>query len=193
VSTTDGSDPSTTDGSDPSTTDGSDPSTTEHELPEPDPTEPSTPEAAPEPASSAPAEVPDPSVVKSPPDELSWIVTRHRERLTTAGIHSLAQLLDQTRCPSRRRSLAADLDLSTSILLQWASITSLLRMEELDVNMATRLCALGVDGPPCLAQQRPEVLRARLHDRQGDLNLPGLDGLQSLIDSAAAYERVVWY
>jgi hypothetical protein len=187
---------STTDGSDPAEQDATAPATDapETDAPEPDAPEPDAPETdAPEPGAPATDALPATSVVQSPPDELAWIVTRHRERLTTAGIETLEQLLERTRCPGRRRALAAELDLPGGILLQWASISSLLRMDEVDVNMATRLCALGVDGPPCLAQQRPEVLRARLHARQGDLNLPGLEGLQALITSAAAYERVVWY
>ncbi len=126
-------------------------------------------------------------------DDLAWIETRLRTRLEAIRITTPAALLARARCAQGRRALASELDTRSDTVLHWAAVASLLRMPELAPTMASRLVAAGVDGPPCLAAQRPELLRARLHALQPRLDLPSLGELQALIDAAAPLPRALWY
>lgn len=119
------------------------------------------------------------------------------EKLRTAGIGSVASLLQAGATAKGRRSLAEKTGIGHENILNWVNRADLMRVKGLGEEYTDLLERAGVDTVPELAQRNAENLHKKLLEVNEAEQLvrrpPALSMVTNWIEQAKALPRVVVY
>lgn len=114
-----------------------------------------------------------------------------------AGITTTEALLKAAATPKQRKELAATTGISPKLILEWANLADLFRIQGVGEEYSDLLEEAGVDTVVELAQRRPENLYAALSEakdrRRLVRRLPGLKQVESWVAQAKRLPRVLKY
>ncbi|MCM1110112.1 MAG: DUF4332 domain-containing protein [Clostridium sp.] len=129
--------------------------------------------------------------------DIEGIGSVYAEKLTAAGIATVAEYLEKTSTPAGRKVLAAETGIPVANILRWTNHADLMRIDGIGPQYAELLEAAGVDTVAELKQRKAE----NLHTRMAEVNetrhltgrVPTAAELQRMIDQAATLPRGVTY
>ena len=114
-----------------------------------------------------------------------------------AGITTTEALLKASATPKQREELASTTGISPKLILEWANLADLFRIEGVGEEYSDLLEEAGVDTVVELAGRNPENLYAALgqvNDRKKLVRrLPGLEQVKGWIAQAKKLPRVLQY
>jgi predicted flap endonuclease-1-like 5' DNA nuclease len=119
------------------------------------------------------------------------------EKLKTAGIDTVEELLSKGAAPAGRQALATSTGISEPTILEWVNRADLFRVKGVGEEFSDLLESAGVDTVVELAQRNAENLLARMKEVNAAKKLvrrePRLDEVESWISQAKTMPRVVTY
>lgn len=115
-------------------------------------------------------------------DEIEGIGPAYREKLTAAGIASTDDLLKHCCDKGGRKKTAESTGVSESVLLKWANMADLMRINGIGKQYAELLEASGVDTVKELATRRADNLSAKMTEVNGEKNLAKSNPSQSMCE-----------
>ncbi len=119
------------------------------------------------------------------------------EKLKSAGVGSIARLLEKGATKKGRQELAAASGIGESLLLKFVNHADLMRIKGIGGEYAELLEASGVDTVPALARRNPENLHARMAEVNAEKklvrSLPSVGQVTRWVEQAKALDRVVEY
>jgi predicted flap endonuclease-1-like 5' DNA nuclease len=117
------------------------------------------------------------------------------ERLRTAGIATVGELLDKGSGRGGRAALAMIVQVPEATILDWVNVADLMRVTGIGPESAELLVAAGVDSPAELARRNPDHLAAALAaiapQRGPGRRAPGERELVGWIDQARTLPHIV--
>lgn len=117
------------------------------------------------------------------------------ERLRTAGIATVDELLDKGAGRGGRAALAMIVEVAEATILDWVNAADLMRITGVGPESAELLLAVGVDSPAELARRNPDHLAAALAGIAAPhgpgRRAPGERELAGWIDQARALPHIV--
>ncbi len=129
--------------------------------------------------------------------EIEGIGPVNAEKLTTAGVASVAALLEAGSTPKGRKELAAKADVSEKLILEWVNHADLFRIKGVGSEYADLLEAAGVDTVVELAGRKPENLIQKMSEvnaaKKLVRQLPTEKQVADWVDQAKALPRVINY
>jgi len=135
--------------------------------------------------------------MSKPIKEIEGIGPANAEKLATAGIHTVEDLLNTGCTKQGRDNLATKTGLTTKQLLEWVNMADLFRVEGIGQEYSDLLEEAGVDTVVELAQRNPENLHTKLTEvnqqKQLVRQVPSLDMLKEWVESAKTLPRKVEY
>ena len=135
--------------------------------------------------------------MSKPIKEIEGIGPANAEKLATAGIHTIEDLLNRGCTKQGRENLATKTGLTTKQILEWVNMADLFRVEGIGPEYSDLLEEAGVDTVVELAQRNPESLHAKLTEvnqqKQLVRQVPSLDMVKKWIESAKTLPRKVEY
>lgn len=112
----------------------------------------------------------------------------YAEKLTAAGVVTVAQLLDKCAAPAGRQALAEATEISEKVILRWCNHADLMRIKGVGPQFAELLEAAGVDTVKELAHRNAENLAAKMLEVNEEKHLvrrvPVVKEIQKMIDCA---------
>ncbi len=127
--------------------------------------------------------------------EIIGIDSRGVERLATAGVRTLEQLLELGSTSAGRMRLADETGLDDATIKQWVHQADLMRVKGVGPELAHLLCQVGVFTAPKLAYRSTDALHADLiecnHSLRAMRQLPGVAELHEFITSAKTLPKLV--
>lgn len=128
-------------------------------------------------------------------EDIEGIGPAHAEKLRTAGVPSVEELLSAGKTPAMRKALAEKTGLNADSILTWVNHADLFRINGVAGEFAELLEASGVDTVPELAQRSA----ANLHGRMSEVNtqksltrrVPTAEQLERWIAEAKSMPRMV--
>jgi predicted flap endonuclease-1-like 5' DNA nuclease len=121
----------------------------------------------------------------------------YAEKLKTAGIDTVEELLTKGAAPAGRQALATSTGISAPTILEWVNRADLFRVKGVGEEFSDLLESSGVDTVVELAQRNAENLLARMKEVNAAKKLvrrePRLDEVESWISQAKTMPRVVTY
>jgi predicted flap endonuclease-1-like 5' DNA nuclease len=130
-------------------------------------------------------------------EDLEGVGKVRGEKLRAAGIKDTDSLLAACKTPKQRDELAAKCGLSPKLILKWANMTDLYRVNGIGSEYAELLEAAGVDTVPELAQRKAENLTAALaaanEAKKLTRRVPTLTEVKNWIEQAKSLPRVLTY
>ncbi|RMH67342.1 MAG: DUF4332 domain-containing protein [Bacteroidetes bacterium] len=119
------------------------------------------------------------------------------EKLKSAGVGSIARLLEKGATKKGRQELAAASGIGESLLLKFVNHADLMRIKGIGGEYAELLEASGVDTVPALARRNPENLHARMAEVNAEKklvrSLPSVGQVTRWVEQARTLDRVVEY
>jgi uncharacterized membrane protein len=119
------------------------------------------------------------------------------EKLHSAGIRNVSELLDKGCSPQGRKEIANITGISEKLVLRWVNMADLYRIHGIGKEYAELLEAAGVDTVPELAQRVPanllEKMAASNAQRKMVRRLPVLAQVESWVAQAKNLPRVMTY
>ncbi|ARA93435.1 ferredoxin [Rhodothermaceae bacterium RA] len=119
------------------------------------------------------------------------------EKLKSAGVGSIARLLEKGATKKGRQELAAASEIGESLLLKFVNHADLMRIKGIGGEYAELLEASGVDTVPALARRNPENLHARMAEVNAEKklvrSLPSVGQVTRWVEQARTLDRVVEY
>lgn len=94
--------------------------------------------------------------------DIEGIGPSYAEKLQAAGIKSVAVLLKEGATKKGREKIAAETDISYTVILKWVNYADLFRVKGIGGEFAELLEAAGVDTVPELAQRNAENLQKKM-------------------------------
>jgi len=135
--------------------------------------------------------------MSKPIKEIEGIGPANAEKLATAGIHTVEDLLNKGCTKQGRDNLATKTGLTTTQLLEWVNMADLFRVEGIGQEYSDLLEEAGVDTVVELAQRNPENLQTKLTEvnqqKQLVRQVPSLDMIKKWVESAKTLPRKVEY
>ncbi len=129
--------------------------------------------------------------------EIEGIGPVYAERLRTHGFKTTDDLLLAGAGPQGRDDLAADTDISGTLILRWVNQADLFRIKGIGGEYAELLEATGVDTVPELARRRADNLTRQMAEVNGEKKLvrrvPTEAQAAAWIEAARSLPRVVTY
>jgi len=129
--------------------------------------------------------------------DIEGIGPKYKQVLKKAGITTTEALLKAAATPQGRKELAAQTGISPKLILEWANLADLFRIQGVGEEYSDLLEEAGVDTVVELAQRRPENLYAALsevNDRKKLVRrLPGLEQVKDWVNQAKRLPRVLQY
>ncbi len=121
----------------------------------------------------------------------------YANKLITAGIETVDQLLENTCTPRQRAELSEKTGISPKLILRWANHADLFRIKGIGPQFAELLEASGVDTVKELRHRNAVNLAAKLEEVNNEHKLtrrvPSETELQKMIDEANAIEPALIY
>jgi predicted flap endonuclease-1-like 5' DNA nuclease len=129
-------------------------------------------------------------------EDIEGIGPAYGEKLRTAGVNSVKQLLDQGCNRKGREGLAKATGLDVSLILKWVNMADLFRVKGIGGEYAELLKRSGVDTVKELRHRNPENLLTKMTEvnsagRPLVRSLPSLKTVESWIRHAQELEPVV--
>lgn len=119
------------------------------------------------------------------------------EKLRAAGVKDTDSLLIATRTPKQRADLAAAADISPKLILRFANMADLYRIDGVGSEFSELLEAAGVDTVPELAQRNAENLTAAMvatnEDRKLTRRTPSVADVTKWVAQAKQLPRALEY
>lgn len=135
--------------------------------------------------------------MSKPIKEIEGIGPANAQKLATAGIHTVDDLLNKGCTRQGRENLATRTGLTTNQILEWVNMADLFRVKGIGAEYSDLLEEAGVDTVVELSKRKPETLHAKLTEinRQKQLvrQVPPLDIVKKWIESAKTLPRKVEY
>lgn len=121
----------------------------------------------------------------------------YAQKLRAAGIATVEALLDRGATPRGREALAAETDISETLILEWVNHADLFRIKGIGEEYSDLLEEAGVDTVPELAQRNASNLHAKLAEanqaKKLVRRLPAESQVSDWIAQAKALPRKVTY
>ena len=119
------------------------------------------------------------------------------EKMREAGVNTTDKLLESTQTPKQRKELAEATGVSPKLILRFANMADLFRINGVGQEYAELLEAAGVDTVPELAQRNAENLTAKMEEVNEEKNLvrrtPSLTVVEKWVEEANILPRVLTY
>lgn len=129
--------------------------------------------------------------------EIEGIGEEYAAQLESAGINTVAGLLEATATPQARANLAERTGISEKLILKWANRADLARIKGIGTQYADLLEAAGVDTVPELARRNPQNLHKALvavnEERSLVRRVPGEDQVSEWVSEAKSLPRALSY
>ena len=121
----------------------------------------------------------------------------YAEKLVSAGIEKVEDLLEKCATPAGRKSLADATEISPKLILKWANHADLFRINGIGPQFSELLEAAGVDTVKELKHRVAANLQAKLEEVNAEKNLcnrvPSEKELQKMRDEANELPAVLEY
>jgi predicted flap endonuclease-1-like 5' DNA nuclease len=130
-------------------------------------------------------------------EEIEGIGPVMGEKLRNVGINTTDKLLEGTKTPKQRSDLAESTGISPKLILRFANMADLFRINGVGQEFAELLEAAGVDTVPELAQRRPDNLTAKMEEVNAEKKLtrrtPSLKEVEKWVAEAKELPRALQY
>lgn len=130
-------------------------------------------------------------------EEIEGIGPVMGEKMREAGVNTTDKLLESTQTPKQRKELAEATGISPKLILRFANMADLFRINGVGQEYAELLEAAGVDTVPELAQRNAENLTAKMEEVNEEKNLvrrtPSLTVVEKWVEEAKTLPRVLTY
>ena len=130
-------------------------------------------------------------------EEIEGIGEKLGEKFRGAGINSTDKLLAGTRTKKQRKDLAESTGVSEKLVLKFANMADLFRINGIGQEFSELLEAAGVDTVPELATRKAENLTAKMEDVNAVKKLtrrtPSLKEVEKWIEEAKSLPRMLEY
>lgn len=130
-------------------------------------------------------------------EEIEGIGPVMGEKLREAGVNTTDKLLESTQTPKQRKELAEATGISPKLILRFANMADLFRINGVGQEYAELLEAAGVDTVPELAQRNAENLTAKMEEVNEEKKLvrrtPSLASVEKWVEEAKSFPRVLTY
>ena len=121
----------------------------------------------------------------------------YAEKLITAGINKVSELLEKCAAPKGRKELAEATGISEKLILKWTNHADLFRINGVGPQFAELLEAAGVDTVKEFRHRVAENLQPKLAEVNEQKNIcnrvPAVSEIQKMIDQAKELEPKVTY
>lgn len=130
-------------------------------------------------------------------EEIEGIGPAMGEKLRSAGVTTTDKLLENTKTKKQRQDLAEKSGISEKLILKFANMADLFRINGVGQEYAELLEAAGVDTVPELAQRNAENLFAKMEEVNEKKKLtrrsPSLKEVEKWVAEAKALPRSLEY
>ncbi len=130
-------------------------------------------------------------------NKLRGISFEFQMRLKTQRIYNSDQLLEATRTPAGRKSVAEKMHVETRLILEWANRADLARVQGIGGVFSDLLEQAGVDTVKELAARRPDNLHAKLVETNTNRRVAGraptLKAVEAWVAQARELPKVLEY
>ena len=130
-------------------------------------------------------------------EEIEGIGEKLGAKLREAGINSTDKLLAGTKTKKQRKSLAEATGISEKLILKFANMADLFRVNGIGQEFSELLEVAGVDTVPELAMRNAENLTKKMEEVNAVKKLtrrtPALKEVEKWIDEAKSLPRVLEY
>ncbi len=130
-------------------------------------------------------------------EEIEGIGPVMGEKLRNAGVKTTDALLENTKTKKQRQDLAEATGISEKLILRFANMADLFRINGVGQEFAELLEAAGVDTVPELAQRRPDNLTAKMEEVNAEKKLtrrtPSLKEVEKWVEEAKTLPRALEY
>ncbi len=130
-------------------------------------------------------------------EEIEGIGPVMGEKLRNAGVKTTDALLESTKTKKQRQDLAEATGISEKLILRFANMADLFRINGVGQEFAELLEAAGVDTVPELAQRRPDNLTAKMEEVNAEKKLtrrtPSLKEVEKWVEEAKTLPRALEY
>jgi predicted flap endonuclease-1-like 5' DNA nuclease len=130
-------------------------------------------------------------------EEIEGIGPVMGEKLRNAGVKTTDALLENTKTKKQRQDLAESTGISEKLILRFANMADLFRINGVGQEFAELLEAAGVDTVPELAQRRPDNLTAKMEEVNAEKKLtrrtPSLKEVEKWVEEAKTLPRALEY
>lgn len=130
-------------------------------------------------------------------EEIEGIGPVMGEKLRAAGVKTTDALLENTKTKKQRQDLAEATGISEKLILKFANMADLFRINGVGQEFAELLEAAGVDTVPELAQRRPDNLTAKMEEVNAEKKLtrrtPSLKEVEKWVAEAKELPRALEY
>ena len=130
-------------------------------------------------------------------EEIEGIGPVMGEKMREAGVNTTDKLLECTQTPKQRKELAEATGISLKLILRFANMADLFRINGVGQEYAELLEAAGVDTVPELAQRNAENLTAKMEEVNEEKKLvrrtPSLAVVEKWVEEAKSLPRVLIY
>lgn len=127
--------------------------------------------------------------------EIEGVGPAYAEKLATAGVDTINELLSTAAAKKGRAELAEKTGISESHLLRWVNHADLMRIKGIGPQFSELLEAAGVDSVPELSHRNAANLHTKMVEVNEAKNLvnrvPSETELQGMIDEAKTLDKVV--
>jgi hypothetical protein len=130
-----------------------------------------------------------PSVGNWAVEQLPGLSPGDQARLHDGGIHTTQQLLQRTKTPAQRQSLAAEMQLHLQHIQKWAALASLAQVPSVGCQYCGLLLHAGISSPAQLAQTslprlHRQILKLQVSTMQRQDLCPTLSQVAGWIEQA---------
>lgn len=129
--------------------------------------------------------------------EVEGIGPSHAGKLESAGVRTTDDLLDRARTPTGRRNLAQQTKLSEKLVLRWANLADLMRINGIGPHYSELLEAAGVDTVKELKHRNAvnltETLRAVNEREKLARTTPSEAAVRDWIETARSMDAIIDY
>ena len=94
--------------------------------------------------------------------DVQAIAPFYKSKLKAAGIRSTTKLLERASTPKLRKELASSTNIPMRLILDWANIADLTRVQGIALDYAELLFAVGVNTVRDLGRRNAETLVSRM-------------------------------
>ena len=130
-------------------------------------------------------------------EEIEGIGPVMGEKLRAAGVKTTDALLENTKTKKQRQDLAEATGISEKLILRFANMADLFRINGVGQEFAELLEAAGVDTVPELALRRPDNLTAKMEEVNAEKKLtrrtPSLKEVEKWVAEAKELPRALEY